>query len=148
MKRGAVAVATLAAVLAVPGVASAHKYKVWAGDPGKQPSGVPAGTALDQFLPAKVTVRKGDSVTYSNVSFHTVSIVGKGTNPASLALAAPDPAGGKYEGINTPSGGPFYFNGLPKFIYNPAVFAPSGSRNVKDTKSQSCGAIWTPGPKD
>src|SRR5689334_17393426 len=139
MKRTAVAGLTAVAVLAVPGVASAHKYTAYAGNPGRTPKSAPKSTELNQFFPQVMRVRKGDRVTYLNYAFHTVSVLGK-TAPAP-ALALPDPSGAKYTGIQAPDGSSFFFNGLTKFVYNPAVFGPVGKPNVKDTGTRSSGAF-------
>src|SRR3954447_103039 len=119
MKHGAVAIATLVGVMALPAAASAHRYTAYVGSPGKAPATAPPGTELNQFFPAKIKVRKGDSVRYLNNAFHTVSILGRGLSRPPLAL--PDPTA-TYSGINDPQGNPFFFNGLGKFSYNPAVF--------------------------
>jgi plastocyanin len=98
VKRLVVAGAALAA-LALAAQAGAAKYQVMLGEQqfcGFQPckgviAGIPKGTTLDRFLPAKITIDAGDSITYSSASFHTVSY-----GPNSPALIIPDPAKGKY----------------------------------------------------
>ena len=72
-------------------------------------------------------ISAGDSVTFSSATFHTVTYTG-GKAPAGLFI--PDPAKGMYTGLNDAAGTPFYFNGLPKLIYNPAAFAPAGGKTI------------------
>src|SRR4051794_8225501 len=114
MRRGAVVALVAVGVLGVPGVASAHKYKAWAGNPSAPPAGAPEQTQINAFLPAKMTIRKGDRISYGNRFIHTVSVLGKGVSPG--ALAVQDPAA-TYQGITAFDGTPFYFNNLPLFRY-------------------------------
>ncbi len=105
-------------------------------------SGIPKGTTLDQFLPGTVTINAGDTVTFSSASFHTVSYT---KQPA--GLLAPDPAKGKYGPLNDAAGSPFYFVGLPKFVYNGLAFAPYGPKTVSGNTPTSSGALSPAGPK-
>src|SRR4051795_3848 len=141
MKRKLVVTATAVALLALPAGASARTYKAYAGDPAQPPAGSPAGTTLNAFFPKKLTVRRGDSVNYFNNAFHTVSVLGRGVARPPLAV----PGGAAYTGLNGANGSPFYFNGLPNFVYNAAVFGPVGSLNVKDRKTHSTGG-YAPSP--
>jgi plastocyanin len=136
-------VATAAVVLAVPGVASAAKYKAYAGEAVRPPKSAPKGTALNAFQPARMKVRAGDTVQYLNNAFHTVSVIGSDVKP--VGLAGPDGTE-KYSGINDPQGNPFFFNGLQKFKYNEQVFGPVGSTpkgaTIGDGKTHSSGAFF------
>src|SRR3954465_4788801 len=113
MVRRSVVVVTTVAVLAVPGVAGAPNYRAWAGNPPEPPSSAPGGTTINRFLPAKLTIRKGDRVRYSNRGPvpHTVSVLGKGVAPP--PLAGPKPGGVTAQGFVAANGQPFYFNGQP-----------------------------------
>ena len=138
-----------AAALAFVGQATAANYNVQLGEsqpcgfaPCPGVSGVPKGTTLDQFLPKKVTINAGDTITFSSGSFHTVSYAPK---PPPLIL--PDPARGKYRPVDDAAGSPFYFSGLAKFIYNPVAFGPYGPKTITGTTGTSSGALSPAGPK-
>jgi len=142
MKRGAATIVALTAVLVVPASASAHRYTAYTGSPTKTPSSAPPTTQLNRFFPAKLKVRAGDSVRYLNASGlpHTASILAKGTPVPPVAI--PGSTGATYSGINDPNGNPFFFNGRPKWIYNPAVWIRQGGRTVDDRQTHGSGAIF------
>ena len=52
-----------------------------------------------------------------------------------------------YSGLNDAAGTPFYFNGLPKLIYNPAAFAPAGGKTITAGVAASSGVLSPAGPK-
>ena len=52
-----------------------------------------------------------------------------------------------YTGLNDAAGTPFYFNGLPKLIYNPAAFAPAGGKTITAGVAASSGVLSPAGPK-
>ena len=132
MKRVLLTGAVLAA-LAFATQATAANYQVMLGEqqscgfgqPCKGITGVPKGTTLDKFLPGTVVINAGDTVTYSSASFHTVSYA-----PKVPPLLMPDPAKGKYASLKDAAGTPFYFGGLPKFIYNGLAFGPYGPKTI------------------
>jgi plastocyanin len=129
--------------LALAGQASAaDTYKVLAGEQARGPAGVPKTATLNQFFPAKLTVRAGDRVTFSSATFHTVTYV-----PRPPAIFVRDPAKSTYQDILDAAGEPFYFNGLPKLIYNPLALGPYGGTTVAGKKSMSTGALSPPGRK-
>ena len=138
----ALAAAALVAALVGPGTASARTFDAWAGSPGKAPSGTPKNASLNLFFPATLRIRAGDKVRFRNNEFHTVTFLGRGAKAP--ALFVPDPTGAKYEGINDAANNPFYFDGNPKFIYNPAAFGPVGSTRLGDGKTHSTGAFGKP----
>ena len=77
--RRVVVALTMLCALAAAGQAAAGNYKVFLGEQARPPAGTPKGATLDMFLPGKVTVKVGDSITFSSATFHTVSIGGKPT---------------------------------------------------------------------
>jgi plastocyanin len=138
------------AALAFATQATAANYQVMLGEqqfcgfgqPCKGITGVPKGTTLDKFLPGTVVINAGDTVTYSSASFHTVSYA-----PKVPPLLMPDPAKGKYATLKDAAGTPFYFTGLPKFIYNGQAFGPYGPKTVSGSTGTSSGALSPAGPK-
>lgn len=141
MKR-LIALGVVVAALGFAGQASAgSSFKVFLGEQTRPPAGTPKGATLDAFLPSALTINAGDSVTFSSASFHTVTY-GK---PSPLFI--PDPAKGTYTNILDAAGSPFYFNGLPKLIYNPAAFAPSGPKTISGKTPVSSGVLTPPGKK-
>jgi plastocyanin len=142
--RRVVALAAVLGAFAVAGTAQAASWQVSAGEQAPPPKGTPKGATLNAFFPSRLMITAGDSVTFSSASFHTVTFLG-GKPPA--ALFTPDPAKGTYSGINDAAGSPFYFNGMPKLIYNPAAFAPSGPKTVSSGVPASSGVLSPAGPK-
>jgi plastocyanin len=134
MRTTRVALAVIGAALALPGTAVAATYKVSAGAPAnaKMPGSFAAGLYdADAFYPGThktLKIHKGDRVNFSG-GFHTATILGS-TNASAVGIIMPDPAGGKYGPVNDNNGTPFYWNGLAKFIFNPATFAPAGPTTV------------------
>jgi plastocyanin len=130
--------------LAVPGAAftagtkpAASTYTVYLGEFAPPPASLRKipGT-INQFLPAKVVITAGDSVTFSSASFHTVTY-----NPKPIPLIMPDPAKGTYTGISDAAGAPFYFDGQPKLIYNPQAFGPFGPKTISGVVPASSGGL-------
>jgi plastocyanin len=140
--KGIVLAVAITAALFAAGQAAASNYQMFLGEQSRPPAGTPKGATLDEFFPGKVTVAVGDSITFSSATFHTVSVGGKFPQPI-----MPDPAHGKYSGVNDAAGKPFYFNGLGKFIYNAVAFAPYGPHAVTPGVKASSGALSPNGPK-
>lgn len=130
--------------LGISGVAQAANWQVSAGEQARPPAGTPKGTTLNAYLPSKLAINAGDSVTFSSATFHTVTYTG-GKPPAALFI--PDPAKGTYSGLNDAAGTPFYFNGLPKLVYNPAAFGPAGGKTITAGVPASSGVLSPAGPK-
>jgi plastocyanin len=134
--------AALLGALTTAGQAAAANYKVFLGEQARPPAGTPKGATLDMFLPGNVTVKTGDSITFSSATFHTVAIGGQAPS-----LIVPDPEHGKYAGINDAAGKPFYFNGLGKLIYNGLALAPFGPHVAAPGVRASSGLLSPNGPK-
>ena len=150
MKYVLVACVAAAAALALTGAATpAHKtpavstYTVYLGEFAQPPASLRKipGT-INQFLPSRVVIAAGDSVTFSSASFHTVTYA-----PKPFPLFLPDPAKGSYSGLDDAAGTPFYFNGKGKFIYNPQALGPFGPKTISGTTAVSSGALSPQGPK-
>ncbi len=142
--RTVLALAVVVGVLAGAGVAQAATWQVAVGEQARPPAGTPKGTTLDAFFPSRLVINAGDSVTFSSASFHTVTYTAR-KPPAGLFL--PDPGGSTYADLNDAAGAPFYFNGLPKFIYNGGAFAPIGGKSITLGVPASSGVLSPPGPK-
>jgi len=130
--------------LAIAGVAQSATWQVAVGEQTRPPAGTPKGASLNTFFPSKLVINAGDSVTFSSASFHTVTYT-SGKPPAGLFI--PNPAGVKYTGINDSAGTPFYFNGMPAFIYNGAAFGPAGGKSITAGVPVSSGVLSPAGPK-
>ena len=107
---------------ATGGARAATTYTVYLGEFAKPPANLQKtpGT-INQFLPSRLVIAAGDSVTFASNSFHSVTY-----NPRPIPLLVPDPKKGTYAGLMDAAGQPFYFDDLPKLIYNPQAFGPSG----------------------
>jgi plastocyanin len=142
MRGKTVVAAALAGVLMLPAGAAARTYQSSVGDPELPPDTAPAGTLLNTFFPKSIKIRKGDKIRYTSQAFlpHTASVLKPDAGPQPVAI--PDPSGAILEGVTDPTGQPFFFNGLPKWIYNPSVWAPIGDRNVNDRQTHSSGAMF------
>ena len=129
--------ATVVAALIAGGPAGAGTFKVLVGEQTKPPAGTPEGTTLNAFFPRSLTVAAGDKVVFQSRGFHTVAYLAGG-KPAPLIL--PDPAKSLYKDIAGSDGNPFFFDGMPKFVYNGQAFAPYGG-NIVSGKPLSSGVI-------
>lgn len=131
------ATAVLALASAAP--AGAATWQSWLGEPGRAPVSAPKGATLNMFFPRVIKIHAGDKIRYSTHAFHTASYLGSSSRGPN---AFPDPGGAKYSGITDATGAPFWFNGLPKFIYNPEVFGPVGTPLVTRGAVHSTGAVF------
>jgi plastocyanin len=124
--------------LATAAPAGAATWQAWLGESAPPPSGTPAGATLNQFVPRAIKVHAGDKIRYSTFAFHTVTYLGPATaGPAIL----PDSSGAKYTGIKDASGSSFWFEGLPKLIYDVNTFLPVGSPAVRPGAEHSAGVV-------
>jgi len=144
MRRIVVVLCAALTALGIVASAQAASWQVAAGEQARPPAGTPKTATLNAFFPAKLTINAGDAVTFSSASFHTVTYTA-GKPPASLFL--PDPAKGTYAGLKDSAGADFYFDVLPKFIYNGGAFAPSGGKSIVPGKAVSSGVLSPQGPK-
>jgi plastocyanin len=125
-------------VLTTAAPAGAATWQAWLGESAPPPSGTPAGATLNQFLPRAIKIHAGDKIRFSTLAFHTVTYLG----PANAGPPImPDPSGGKYSGIKDASGSSFWFEGLPKFIYDLTTFGPVGSPAVTRGAEHSAGVV-------
>ena len=136
------------AILSIAGGAQASSnatstFTVFLGEQSEIPGGFKKyPVTLNQFMPSSLTVAAGDKVTFSSATFHTVTYT-----PRPIPLLVPDPAKGTYQNIVDSAGQPFYFDGRPKFIYNPAALGPFGPKAVSGKTPTSSGVLSPQGPK-
>jgi plastocyanin len=152
MKYALIACVAAAAALALTGAAipaqsraAAATYTVFLGEQGAPPPAIrklKLFGAINQFMPSKLVIAAGDSVTFSSASFHTVTYA-----PKPFPLLLPDPEKGTYAGIEDAAGSPFYFDTLRKFVYNPPAFGPFGPKTISGKTAASSGALSPQGPK-
>lgn len=134
------------ACLVWAGAASATNYSVWAGTGflSAPPRGAPDMTAPNVFFPSALQVHVGDSVTFKSADFHTATYLGS-EQLTNLPVFTKDPGNASYSGIADAAPSPFYFNGLPKFVYNGLALAPSGPTAVTKGTLSSSGVLTKAG---
>jgi plastocyanin len=137
-----IAAAVALSAFVVAGPAGAATWQVYLGEQAKPPAGTPKGATLNIFLPATLQIHAGDKVKFTSASFHTASYLG-GTTLGPPFIG--DPAKAVYSGINDSTGAAFFFDSLPKLIYNVSVFGPAGGTKVPGKGLVSTG-ILSPGP--
>jgi plastocyanin len=138
------------AALAIPGAALtagsspvATTYTVFLGEQKEIPGGFKKfPVTINQFLPSRLVIAAGDSVTFASASFHTVTY-----SPSPIAPLVPDPAKGSYTGIVDSAGTAFHFDGRPKFIYNGQAFGPFGPKTISGKTPASSGVLSPRSPK-
>ena len=143
MKRAALTAIVLAAFV-LGGAAQAGTWKVAVGEQAFPPAGTPKMATLNAFFPSRLVINAGDSVTFASASFHTVAYTA-GKPPA--PIFTPDPAKSTYAEITDAAGQPFYFSGLPKFVYNAGAFVPVGPKTIAPGVPVSSGVLSPRSPK-
>jgi plastocyanin len=97
---------------------------------------------LNGFFPSVTRIHLGDKVSFSINGFHTVSFLAKGQAPPPLIIPSSIPISGNLDA----AGAPFWFNGQPRQMINPAIAAPSGSRTYKGSGYLNSGLPAPSGP--
>jgi plastocyanin len=142
VRRLVISFVVVLALSVVGSAGAANGYKVLLGEQAPPPAGYKKLPATqNQFMPSSLVINAGDSVTFSSASFHTVTYV-----PKPLPLFVPDPKKTTYDGILDAAGEPFYFDGLPKLIYNGQAFGPFGPKSITGAPASS-GILSPAGPK-
>ncbi len=128
-------------LLAVTSVAEAATKTAFAGPPlDKPPAGAPRGLDLNEFYRRQITIHVGDTVAWQIRGFHTVTFPAAGQQPPPFGI--PDPSK-PIAGAVDAAGAPFWFNGRPNILLNPAVGAPTPERTTDGTQYRNSGI---PGP--
>jgi plastocyanin len=124
--------------LALPSVAGAATKVVVAGPPIKKPpAGVPKDGDIAQFFPRAVKVHAGDTLRFQIAGFHAINFPKKGDGDPPLAIPGTAPVAG----VNDAAGTPFWFNGQPSIIFNPAVaFGTKTGGSYNGTAAANSGA--------
>lgn len=108
--------------LAMPGAADAAVKSVNMGTSKAQQKVLQAkGADVNAFFPSNVAVHVGDSVRFVPTNFHSVHFFGKKGKLTPIFTP-----GDAIAGSVDAAGLPFWFNGLPNFVTNGALFAPPG----------------------
>jgi plastocyanin len=137
ISRPLAAAALAAAVLAPAAAAEAATKTASLGYAAKPPKGTPPAAAFYAFFPSKITIHKGDKVSYIPAGFGAVYSGPKSKMPTFEQLDASRPV----TGLNDPAGNPFWFNGQPTPSVDPAFLAPSGDGKVRKQKDVDMGAL-------
>ena len=124
-------------LLAVTSVAEAATKTAFAGPPlDKPPAGAPRGLELNEFYRRQVTIHVGDTISWQIRGFHNVMFVPPGEQPPPFGI--PDPSK-PIAGSVDAAGAPFWFNGQPNILVNPAVAAPTPERTTDGTEYRNSG---------
>jgi plastocyanin len=94
------------------------------------------------FFPSIVKINVGDSVSWSINGFHTVSFLSGAPAPPPIMPSPTLVVSGQLDAAKAP----FWFNGQPQQIINPAVAFPSGGNTYDGTGFLSSGTPSPEGP--
>jgi plastocyanin len=120
------------AVLAVPAGASAATKTVQMGLPSSSQKTFQNkyGSDVNAYFPSTTTIHVGDTVKFQTAGeFHTVDIPARGSKPLGLIV----PSGKTASGVNDAAGNPFWFNGQPTLMFNPAILKSNFGKTVTFT---------------
>jgi plastocyanin len=138
--------AIAAGALLIPAAAAQGATKdMFAGTPPKGLlKGVPEFATDNAFYPKRVTIHKGDRVSFKIIGFHNVLLAPKGTTPPELFAADPS---APVSGVKDAAGADFWFNGQPSVGINMQVAAPSGGNVFDGTELVGSGLPLAGPPK-
>jgi plastocyanin len=134
------------AALLIPAAAAQGATKdMFAGTPPKGLlKGVPQFATDNAFYPKRVTIHKGDRVSFQIVGFHNVYLPKKGEPvPALFALDPNTPVAG----VKDAAGADFWFNGQPSVGINPTVAGPTGGKTYDGSEAVGTGLPLAGPPK-
>jgi plastocyanin len=134
------------AALLIPAAAAQGATKdMFAGTPPKGLlKGVPPFATDNAFYPKRVTIHKGDRVSFKIVGFHNIYLPKKGDPiPDLFAVDPANPVAGKTDA----AGNPFWFNGQPSLSINPAAAAPVGGKTYDGSEAVGSGLPLAGPPK-
>jgi plastocyanin len=150
---GAIAAAGAAvAAAAAPSAATAATKTVFAGPPPTTKAlaiklGITGAFVkkynpdFNDFFLHRVTINRGDTVSFRIDGFHTIDLPGASGQDLPLIVAGP-----KISGINDAAGNPFWFNGQPSLGVNPQLFRPIGGHTYNGSARVASGIPLGSGP--
>jgi len=126
------------AALLIPAAAAQGATKdMFAGTPPKGLlKGVPEFATDNAFYPKRVTIHKGDRISFQIVGFHNIYLPKKGDPEP--ALFVPDPSN-PVAGVKDAAGADFWFNGQPSLGINPGVAGPTGGSSYDGSEAVGSG---------
>ena len=135
------------AALAVPGAAmparsaaDATTYTVFLGEQGPPPAAIlklKLFGSINQFMPSKLVIAAGDSVTFSSGTFHTVTYAPK---PLPLLLPGSRPRAST-RALSDAAGSPFYFDACRSSSTTAQAFGPFGPKTISGKTPVSSGGL-------
>jgi plastocyanin len=134
------------AALLIPAAAAQGATKdMFAGTPPKGLlKGVPEFATDNAFYPKRVTIHKGDRVSFQIVGFHNAFLPKKGAAvPELFALDPSTPV----KDVKDAAGADFWFNGQPSVGINPGVAAPTGGKSYDGSEAVGSGLPLAGPPK-
>jgi plastocyanin len=126
------------AALLIPAAAAQGATKdMFAGTPPKGLlKGVPEFATDNAFYAKRVTIHKGDSVSFKIVGFHNIYLPKKGEPVPELFALNP---GSPVADVKDAAGADFWFNGQPSVGINMAVAAPTGGKSYDGSEAVGSG---------
>lgn len=103
--------------------------------------GVPTDTEFDLFARRTITIHAGDRVRWKINGSHTVTFLNRHRRPGQLSADFK----ARVSGVNDAAGKPFWFNGKPAVLANPAAILDKGGKLFTRTRVLNSGL--TPGSK-
>jgi plastocyanin len=134
------------AALLIPAAAAQGATKdMFAGTPPKGLlKGVPEFATDNAFYAKRVTIHKGDSVSFKIVGFHNIYLPKKGDPiPELFAVDPSNPVAG----VKDAAGADFWFNGQPTLGINPRAAAPVGGKSYDGSEAVGSGLPLAGPPK-
>jgi len=134
------------AALLIPAAAAQGATKdMFAGTPPKGAlTGVRGPVADNAFYPKRVTIHRGDRVSFQILGFHNIYLPKKGDAvPELFALDPSNPV----SGVKDAAGADFWFNGQPSVGINPGVAAPTGGKSYDGSEAVGSGLPLSGPPK-
>ena len=145
LRRRYVAAIAVGALLIPAAAAQGATKDMFAGTPPKGLlKGVPEFATDNAFYPKRVTIHKGDRVSFQIAGFHNVLLPAKGSTPPQVFALDPSTP---VAGVKDAAGADFWFNGQPSVGINPAAAAPTGGKSFDGSETVGSGIPLAGPPK-
>jgi plastocyanin len=145
LRRRHIALVAGAALLVPAAAAQGATKDMFAGTPPKGLlKGVPSFATDNAFYAKRVTIHKGDSVSFKIVGFHNIYLPKKGDPIPELFAVDP---GHPVAGVKDAAGADFWFNGQPSLAINPQAAAPVGGKTYDGSAAVGSGLPLAGPPK-